>query len=71
MASLRLAISGMHCSHCRAKVEKALTAVPGVFGATVDLPGGSAEIDLDDRSVRPEQLIEAVRTAGYSATVAG
>jgi len=69
VASLQLSVSGMTCNHCRAKVEQALNGVPGVYGVFVDLDGGSAEVDFDDKAVTAETLIEAIRAAGYQAQV--
>jgi len=69
VASLQLSVSGMTCNHCTAKVEQALNGVPGVYGVFVDLDGGSAEVDFDDKAVAAETLIEAVRAAGYQAQV--
>lgn len=70
MASMTLTVTGMTCGHCRAKVEKALQGVNGVYAATVDLPGGSAEVDFDEKSVNADALIAAVTRAGYRAAVA-
>jgi len=69
MASTRLNINGMTCKHCVAKVEKALNEVDGVWSASVDLEGGTADVDFDDRKAAPEALAEAVTAAGYEATV--
>lgn len=71
MANIKLRVNGMTCSHCQAKVEKALKGLNGVYTAIVDLPDGEAEIDFDDDSVTTEQLVAAVAKAGYSAKVAG
>ena len=71
MASLKLRVSGMTCGHCQAKVEKALKNINGVYSAIVDLPNGEAEIDFNDDTVTTDQLIAAVRGAGYTATIAG
>lgn len=67
MASVRLSVSGMTCNHCKAKVEKALRGLSGVYGVSVDIADGSAEIDFDDRRVDIEDLITAVRSSGYEA----
>ena len=37
MDKTMLKIEGMTCSHCKAAVEKALKAVPGVIDVAVDL----------------------------------
>jgi copper chaperone CopZ len=69
MATLSLKVSGMHCGNCVAKVERALKAVPGAYGATVDLEGGSAEVTFNGQ-VPPDRFVEAVTSAGYRARVA-
>ncbi len=69
MASLSLKITGMHCSHCRAKVEQALQKVVGVYGAAVDLDQGAAEVDFDVQKTEPGALVAAVQAVGYGAKV--
>jgi copper chaperone CopZ len=71
MANAKLHVRGMHCGNCQAKVERALKAVPGVYTAIVDLNDGEAEVDFDDDAVTTVQLTDAVRKAGYEATLAG
>ena len=71
MKTTRLKVSGMTCAHCVAAVEKALRNRPGVRNASVDLPGGAAEVEYDEKVVAPEQLIAAVEEVGYAATFAG
>lgn len=55
-------IEGMMCAHCVARVEKALTALPGVK-ATVDLTSGTAVVEGD---VTDEAIRAAVTEAGYT-----
>lgn len=69
MASLKLAIAGMTCGHCKMKVEQALTGVAGTFGAAVFLDEGEAEVDFDPSTASPDQYVAAVREAGYQATI--
>ena len=69
MASLKLKVAGMHCGHCRVKVEKALTGVAGAYGARVDLEEGSAEVEFDGKATT-DRFVEAVRAVGYRAEVA-
>lgn len=61
----RLAITGMHCSHCVASVDRALSEIPGVESCEVVLEGGLAIVrgsDLDDALLAAE-----VRKLGYEA----
>ena len=67
--NLTLDIQGMHCAGCVAGVESALTAVAGVHSAHVNLATGPARVDCQPRRVTPRQLIEAVKGAGFRATV--
>ncbi len=39
-----LKVEGMMCNHCKAAVEKACKAVPGVTDAVVDLKGKTATV---------------------------
>ena len=60
-------VIGMMCKHCVAHVSKALNDLPGVT-AEVDLNQGRALITTDG-AVSDEQMIEAVKEAGYEATM--
>ena len=71
MASVKLWVTGMTCTHCQAKVEKALKSVTGVYSAIVDLGDGEAEIDFDDDVLTTQQLIGAIQQAGYAARLGG
>ena len=64
-----LAIEGMTCASCVARVEKKLNRLPGVE-ATVNLPLESARVTIaDGEPADDEALVAAVRSAGYEATV--
>ena len=62
-----LSVSGMHCAACVARVEGALTGVPGVRSAEVDLIGERARVLVDPAAVDPLALERAVAEAGYTA----
>ena len=64
-----LAINGMTCASCVARIEKALLAVPGVATAQVNLATERAHIMAAAESVAPADLIRAVEKAGYTATL--
>ena len=71
MANVKLHVTGMTCGHCQSKVEKALSGMPGVYSAVVDLQLGEAEVDFNDDSITTQQLMTAVEQAGYRARLAG
>jgi Cu+-exporting ATPase len=60
-----LAIEGMTCASCVSRVEKALTKVPGVVAASVNLATEAAEATVLRGAVTRGQLETAVRGAGY------
>jgi Cu+-exporting ATPase len=62
---LELSITGMHCASCVQAVERALRRVAGVEDVTVNLMTERATVVSSEASI--EQLIEAVRGAGYGA----
>ena len=59
-------VRGMSCSHCSARVEKALAAVKGVKSAKVDLEAKTATVTASE-SVTLDSLKEAVKNIGFEA----
>jgi P-type Cu+ transporter len=59
-----LPIEGMSCATCVGRVEKALSALPGVQ-ATVNISTERADIEFDRRQLTPVALAQAVEQAGY------
>jgi copper chaperone CopZ len=62
-----LAISGMTCGGCAGAVTRALSAVPGVTAARVDLAGGCATVT---GTARAADLIRALEAAGFGGGLA-
>lgn len=62
-----LAIEGMHCAACTARIERALDAVPGVASATVNLATAEAAVEYDPDRVNLAAMTAAVIGAGYKA----
>lgn len=71
-ASLETAIldlGGMTCSSCAVRIEKALSHLPGVTKAAVNLATEQARVEFDPSQADPQQLIRAVEQEGYEAKV--
>ena len=60
-----IAIEGMTCASCVARVERALKKVPGVDQATVNLATESARVSMASEPQAMARLLRAVRDAGY------
>ena len=58
-------VSGMTCSACQAHVEKAVSRVPGVHSAVVNLLQNTLYVDYDENKLGPAEIVSAVRQAGY------
>ncbi|MCR5387651.1 MAG: heavy metal translocating P-type ATPase [Lachnospiraceae bacterium] len=61
-------VTGMSCAACQTRVEKAVSAVPGVESCAVSLLTNSMGIE---GTASPEDIIAAVESAGYGASVKG
>ena len=57
-------VTGMSCAACSARVEKAVSAVPGVASCSVSLLTNSMGVE---GSASAEDIISAVENAGYGA----
>jgi copper chaperone CopZ len=68
MEQLTLAIDGMSCGHCAARVKQTLTALPGVQVRDVSI--GSASVAYDASAIKPEEITGAVSAVGYPARAA-
>jgi P-type Cu+ transporter len=64
---LTLAVGGMSCASCAARVEKRLNQLDGVV-ATVNFATEQATIEFP-HSVTPDELVDAVEETGYTATL--
>ncbi|HEY7408821.1 MAG TPA: heavy-metal-associated domain-containing protein [Gemmatimonadaceae bacterium] len=68
MQPLILTIRGMSCGHCVARVTKSLGALDGLEIDAVRI--GAAELRFDPTRRSVDDILEAVRDAGYEPAVA-
>lgn len=64
---MTLSVTGMTCGGCVKTVERVLSRVPGVTGVSAELTSGSATVG---GNAAQDELIAALRTAGYDAGIA-
>ena len=67
MTRVSLAVEGMSCGHCVARVKKELAVLPGVEVNKVDI--GRAEIELAPTLQSIAAVTAALGSAGYPAEV--
>ena len=59
-------VTGMSCAACQARVERAVSAVPGVTECAVSLLTNSMGVEGTASAV---EIIKAVKGAGYGASL--
>lgn len=64
-----LAIEGMTCAACAARIEKRLIKQPGVLEASVNFASKSAKVRFDADVTAIDALAEAVNAIGFKAVV--
>jgi P-type Cu+ transporter len=63
---IELAVEGMTCASCAARIERRLNKLDGVT-ASVNYATERAAVEFDPAHVSPQALLEAVQDVGYSA----
>ena len=61
-------VTGMSCAACSARVEKAVSKVPGVTGCSVSLLTNSMGVE---GTASAQDIIRAVEASGYGASKKG
>jgi cation-transporting ATPase V len=68
LEQVELDVSGMTCSSCAARVQRALSREPGVTEALVNYATGRATVEVHRGALDAERLVTAVKHAGYDAS---
>lgn len=63
-----LLVTGARCAGCIAKIERAVTAVPGVDAARLNLSTGRLAVTFEAGRDDPGRVVEALDALGYPAT---
>ena len=63
-----LTTMGMHCRSCSMLVDMTVGELEGVSDVRTELDTGDTVVTFDDAMVSVDDIIEAIRGAGYDAT---
>lgn len=66
---IKLQITGMHCSSCEMIAKEELEELPGVSEIKIDSKTGEGELILDTEKNNNQDVLDAIKRAGYNATV--
>jgi Cu+-exporting ATPase len=69
LAQITVPVTGMTCASCVRRVERALSKKDGVTEASVNFAAEKASVAYDPAATSPDELIGAIREAGYGADV--
>ena len=62
-------IKGMSCSACSAAVQRAMDKENGITKAEVNLLTNSMSVIYDEKIISADDIISAVKNAGYDASL--
>lgn len=68
-ASVRIKTTGMHCQSCAMLVKMNVEDLPGIASVDVDVAAEATDVHYDPDVVTPQQIVSAIETAGYGASV--
>ncbi|PIU75079.1 MAG: heavy metal translocating P-type ATPase, partial [Candidatus Portnoybacteria bacterium CG06_land_8_20_14_3_00_39_12] len=68
---ISLTIKGMHCSSCETLIKDELTTLPDVSNINIYYKTGKGSLILDSEKNSENEVIQAVKKAGYIATIDG
>ena len=69
LARITISVTGMACASCALRVERALSKKAGVMEAGVNFAAEKTSVVYDPTTTNPDDLIEAIRDAGYGVDV--
>jgi uncharacterized protein len=59
-------VEGMTCASCEARIERALSAIPGVLRVKASQRGGEVILEYDEGQTSPEAAKAVIERAGYT-----
>jgi copper chaperone CopZ len=62
-------INDMHCSNCAMKIESLEDDLPGVKRVSASYQKGTAVVEYDEKMLTTEDIIQAIKKQGYTASL--
>ncbi|MEX0825922.1 MAG: cation transporter [Acidimicrobiia bacterium] len=64
MTENTLSVPEIHCDHCKMSIEGAVSAIPGVERATVDVDKATVSVAFGDPATL-DDIVGAIESQGY------
>lgn len=71
ITTVRFTTTGMHCGSCSMLIDMTVGEMEGVTESKSDHVSGETVVTFDDAVLSADDVIGAIRGAGYEAEVAG
>lgn len=65
MQQITLTAPDISCAHCKAAIDQALAAMPGVSRAETDVASKQVAVEYDPAAVSPPQIEAVMDEEGY------
>ncbi|MBA3430283.1 MAG: heavy-metal-associated domain-containing protein [Actinobacteria bacterium] len=65
MTTTRVSVPGIHCDHCKAAIEGAVSKAEGVQRVQVDLPTKQVTVEHDTEMTGVGRLVGLIEDQGY------
>lgn len=65
--TLKLTLSGLHCSSCAVNIDLTLEDLPGVVNSKTNYAKSNASIDYLPEKTNPEKIIAEIEKLDYKA----
>jgi copper chaperone len=65
MTTTTISVPEIHCEHCKHSIEGALTTMPGVRAAQVDVDARNVTVEFEEASVDQVRIVAAIEEQGY------
>lgn len=65
MTTQTLSVPEIHCGHCKASIEEAVSTLDGVESVEVHIEPRTVDLTYDESSVGMDDIKAAIEAAGY------
>ena len=65
---IELKVTGMTCGHCEAKIQQAVSQLPGVKKVTASRTNGTVTIEPESDTLNLQTIKETIELLGYQVT---
>lgn len=69
MQKKKFKIEGMHCTSCAINIDGELEEMDGIKSSSTSYAKQETEVEYDEEKISDKKIIEAIKKAGYKASL--